>query len=1019
MIRLHPGRCVIVLGMLLTGTVLAGCPSAFALDPRLDVSQYAHTAWRVDDGFTKSEITAIGQTADGYLWLGTELGLYRFDGVKNVLWNPPAAQSLPSNWIMSLLGTPDGTLWIGTANGLASWKDGRLTQHPELAGHYIFKILEDHEGTIWASGITVNIGKLCAIRNSTVQCYGEDGIFGRGAFNLYADSHHNLWAGVKDGLWRWQPGPPRFYPLPGEPSGIQSLGEDSNGSLLVGWNRSIHRFVDGKTQTYSPLTSAHELQTRRILRDRQGNIWIGTLDRGLVHVHDGRADTFTTANGLSGENVNALFEDREGNIWVITTSGLDRFHDFAVATYSANQGLSSSYIYSVLADRKGSIWLAGRNALTKWHNWQISTINPRRGKLDPFIPSSIFQDAGERIWVATNSELGYVENDRFVPLISMPGPVTGITQDADGDLWIANEHAGLFQVRHGNVIQQLPWSRLGHSDHVSMLLGDPLHGGVWLGFFLGGIAYFDGDRIQTTYAAEQGLAPGRVSDLLLDRDSTLWIATEGGLSRLKGGQVTTLTRKNGLPCDAIHWLREDDAHAYWLFTSCGLVRIERAELEAVANAVNQDVNTKRLIAAAVLDSSDGVKSLASGNHCSPQVVKSTDGRFWFTASYGVNVVDPGHLPFNKLPPPVHIEQFIADRTIYETTANTGERLRLPPLSRDLQIDYTALSLVTPERIQFRYLLEGRDTEWQEAGHRRQAFYTDLRPGNYRFRVMAANNNGVWNETGAYFDFSIAPAYYQTRWFRISAAIVFLLIVGGLYQLRLRQMARQMRGRMEGRLAERERIARDLHDTFLQSVHGLILKFDAAAQQLPASEPVRHVMEEALERADQVIAEGRDRVKTLRNTSASIGDLPAAFTRVVEESSHDRKMTFKAVVEGKMRRLNPIVMEESYAIGREALINALTHSGARNVEAEITYDRRQFRLRIRDDGRGIDTRILAAGGRPDHFGLVGMRERADRINAQLNLWSAAGTGTEIELIVPDATAYQKVDRKASGSWFRFR
>ena len=285
--------------------------------------------------------------------------------------------------------------------------------------------------------------------------------------------------------------------------------------------------------------------------------------------------------------------------------------------------------------------------------------------------------------------------------------------------------------------------------------------------------------------------------------------------------------------------------------------------------------------------------------------------------------------------------------------------------------------------------------------------------------MASNNHGVWNETGDYFDFSIAPAYYQTGWFRIAAAIVFLLIVGGVYQLRLRQMARQMRGRMEARLAERERIARDLHDTFLQSVHGLILKFDAATQQLPASEPARQAMEEALDRADYVIAEGRDRVKNLRNTSVLQADLPAAFTRVVEENSNDRKVTFRTVVEGRLRKLNPIVLEESYAIGREALINALTHSEGRNVEAEITYDRRQFRLRIRDDGRGINAKILEEGGRPDHFGLVGMRERAERINAQLKLWSAAGTGTEIELIVPDATAYQKVEDKTRGSWFRFR
>lgn len=1009
------GQLNIVPGMMLTCIVLVCCSSALALDPALDVSQYAHAAWKIDEGFTNSAITSIAQTPDGYLWLGTELGLYRFDGLKNVQWRPPADQELPSNWIFSLLAARDGTLWIGTYKGLASWKNGKLTQYSQLAGLYIFKIVEDREGAVWASGVSITTGKLCAIRNSSVQCSGDDGTLGRGAFGLYEDSQGNLWAGVKDGVWRWKPGSPKFYPLGGELNGIVGLSEDGDGTLLVGWRGAVNRFVDGKTQTYLVQDSMRQVQTRSMIRDRQGGIWIGTADRGLVHVHNGRVDTFTVSDGLSGQIVSALFEDREGNIWVGTTNGLDRFHDSAVTTYHIKQGLSSALISSVLAESNGSVWLATHDGLNQWANSQINTVDVGGGKPNRFAPNSLFQDSSGRIWISTPLQVGYLDNNHFVSLINVPGAVTTMAQDTAGNLWIANEHVGLFQVFRDKLVQQILWSRLGHTDHASVMAADTLHGGLWIGFFLGGIGYLKDGRIQASYAAPEGLAEGRVSDFLQDQDGTLWIATEGGLSRLRGGRITTLTSKNGLRCDAVHWLKEDYAHAFWLYTACGLLRIARAELDDFVTAIEQNINTKRNLAAIIFDSSDGVKSLATGNHFNPQVARSTDGRLWFIDLDGVSTVDPGHLPFNNLPPPVRIEQFIADRKVYDATSDA--RLSLPPLIRDLQIDYTALSLVTPEKILFRYMLEGRDTVWQEAGNRRQAFYTDLPPGNYRFRVMACNNSGVWNETGTYLDFSIAAAYSQTMSFRVLVVAGVLLLLAALYQLRVRQIAGQVRARLEERVEERERIARDLHDTLLQSVQGLILRFDAVAQQIPPDQPGYEDLEKTLDRADEVLAEGRDRVRNLRTSSVPFGGLPAAFQDVMEETSHGRDATFKTVIEGTVRELHPVVQEEAYRIGREALINALTHSEGHHVEVEIAYKLQMFRLRVRDDGRGFDTGILEEGGRPNHWGLQGMRERAERIGAELKIWSGRQTGTEVELSVPGSTAYQ-IDRlKVKSSWIR--
>ena len=1008
--------------IVLTGVLLACSAAAYALDPGLDVSQYAHTSWKIRDGAFKGSISSIVQTPDGYLWLGTEAGLFRFDGVRNLPWQPPAGQQLPSSAIMSLLVSRDGTLWIGTQKGLSSWKDGAFTQHAELAGQYVFKLVEDGEGSVWASGF-FPVGKLCEYQKDSVHCYGADGVLGRGAFNLFEDSKGNLWAGVKEGIWRWKPGPPKFYPLPGEPNGIQALGEDADdGALLVGWNGGLHRFVDGKTEVYPLPLAVGKFSARRVLRDRDGGLWIGTQDRGIVHVHQGKTDVFGPSDGLSGSNVYTIFEDREGSIWVATVDGLDRFRDYAVATFAPKQGLSNAVVGSILAARDGSVWLGTYGGLNRWNNGEITIpqvgSGSRNGKVDGLPPSSLFQDNSGRIWIATSGKVGYLDGDRFISVSGVPsGVVTSIAQDNSDSIWISNEHAALFQLQRGSVVQQFPWANFGQRGYGSAIAADPSPGGLWIGFALGGVSYFAGNQVRASYAAADGLGAGRVNNLRLDQDGIVWAATEGGLSLLKNGRVATLSTKNGLPCDAVQWTMEDNSRSVWIYTACGLVRIARSDLESWTASVNQKGNATQTIQITVFDSSDGVRSHANSSHYSPQVVKTSDGRLWFLPWDGVSVIDPSHLPFNKIPPPVHVEQIIADRKIYDTASDTNEHLRLPPTIRDLQIDYTALSLVEPEKIRFRYKLEGYDSNWQDAGNRRQAFYTNLPPRNYRFRVVACNNSGVWNEAGAALDFTIAPAYYQTTWFRILFVCAVLLVLFALYRLRVRQVAQQVQAGMEGRLDERERIARDLHDTLLQSVQGLILKFHAGIRQIPAEIPARETMERALDHADQVLAEGRDRVRNLRATAVSIDDLPVAFKSVAEETAQGRKATFKTVMVGSVRQLHPLVQEESFCIGREAIINALTHSGGRNVEVEIIYESRQFRLRVRDDGRGIDPKILKEGGRPDHWGMQGMRERANKIGAELKLWSGHETGTEVELTVPGATAYQTAGNRSGLSWVR--
>ncbi|HET9713608.1 MAG TPA: two-component regulator propeller domain-containing protein, partial [Pyrinomonadaceae bacterium] len=520
--NLSERRDAISRSALLACTLLAWCTSAFALNPGLDISQYAHTLWRIRDGFPKGQISSVAQTPDGYLWLGTELGLVRFDGVRDVPWQGPPNQTLPSNDIRSLLVTQDGTLWIGTAKGLASWKGGTLTQYSQLSGQYIFRLLEDREGTLWVAGGAVPAGRLCAIRDSNIQCRGEDGSLGLGVISLYEDGKGNLWAGARTGLWRWKPGPPKFYPLVGELDGVQGLGEDEDGTLLVALKGGLTRFVEGKTEPYPLTRTIGQFKARPLLRDRDGGLWIGTSDRGIVHVHQGKADVFTQSNNLSGENVYTFFEDHEGSIWVATISGFDRFRDFAVATLNVNQGMLSAYVGSILAERDGSVWFATRGGLNRWNNGQLTVPGTgsvkRDGKLSGLAPNSLFQDDRGRIWVTTQRGFGYLDNDRFVSVSdSSPGPVTSIAQDTGGNIWIANEHLALFQLVGGRIVQQIPWARLGRSSPASTLAPDTLRGGLWIGFVTGGVAYFADNQIRESYAAADGLGQGRVNHLQFDQ----------------------------------------------------------------------------------------------------------------------------------------------------------------------------------------------------------------------------------------------------------------------------------------------------------------------------------------------------------------------------------------------------------------------------------------------------------------------------------------------------------------------
>ena len=390
---------------------------------------------------------------------------------------------------------------------------------------------------------------------------------------------------------------------------------------------------------------------------------------------------------------------------------------------------------------------------------------------------------------------------------------------------------------------------------------------------------------------------------------------------------------------------------------------------------------------------------------------------WFASGGVVSILDPHHLEINPLPPPVHIERILSNHELrwQNSPGRNAANLRLPALNRDLEVDYTALSLVAPERIRFKYRLEGYDKDWQDAGKRRQAFYTNLPPRHYRFRVIASNNSRLWNEAGDSLEFSVDPAYYQTNWFRALIGVVVLGAAWGLYRFRLHQIARQFDIRLEERIGERSRMARDLHDTLLQGFQGLMLRLQALDDSLPQGQ-TKDELERTLDRGDEVLAESRKAVHDLRSSTTVTNELAQALKAVGEELSSEESATFRLTVEGRSLELHPIVRDEFYRIAREALRNAFSHARAHHIEVEITYDERLLRLRIRDDGGGIPPEILEAG-RTGHYGLAGMRERAGQIGATLDIWSGAGTGTEIDLSVPGSIAYSK--NQGRSHWRLFR
>ena len=606
--------------------------------------------------------------------------------------------------------------------------------------------------------------------------------------------------------------------------------------------------------------------------------------------------------------------------------------------------------------------------------------------------TSLFEDHAGRHWVGIDNTLNIYENGQLTKVQGRDGGPTGmilgITEDKDNNLWMLSYRPPrlLLRISDRRVQEEIPMPPM---PAARALVADP-RGGIWLGLTNGDLARYQEGHAETFHFEHP--PSSRVYQVALSSDGSVLAGTTYGVIGWSNGKQRTLGARNGLPCDSVNSFVEDNRGDLWVYMQCGLVQIERNDLQRWWAGQNVKLQPR------VFDVFDGLRAgLATPFERS--AVRDRDGRLWFANASVVQMVDPAHVARNLMPPAVHLEQIIADHKMYLP----GGGVRLPARTRDVEIDYTALSFRVPQKVRFRYRLEGRDPDWQEAGTRRQAFYTDLGPRAYRFRVIAANDSGVWNETGDTLEFSLAPAYYQTDWFRAGCVVTFFATLWGLYRLRLYQLSREFNAQLDGRVEERTRVARELHDTMLQTFQASLLFMHSARELLSRrSEHALQNLDHAINMAAGAIAEGRNAVGDLRSP-ASRNDLAGALKAVGGELASDGAANFDLVVEGPPRDLRSIVGNEIYRIGAEALRNAFSHARAHHIEADIRYSAQLVRLQIRDDGAGIAPEILERG-RSDHYGLAGMRERAQKIGAKLEIWSGPGKGTEINLSIPASLAY---------------
>ena len=980
--------------------------------PQSLLADYTHTAWGGLQG-APVDVMKFAQTSDGWLWMATAIGLYRYDGTAFERVDAVYGQRLRSNDIIGLMATRDGALWVGYRLGGATVfrKDGarHFTDADGLATGTVFHIEEGPDGAVWIASVG-GLARLAPGAARFERLGREVGLPIANMYHVLFARDGTEWIGSAAGAFFRTPGAARFaqaWPH----TALMSMAEGPDGTVWA--SDAAGRYYRLRTTPPPGNPPRPVVQASGLRFDRDGQMWLLRKD-AIERQPDGAtapaplpAQRLTVSGGLSGMLAQCFFQDREGNIWIGTSAGIDRLRRNRLRQLSTRLKFDHP---AMIAGPDGGLWVGDDVNGT----YRFAARGDSTGTLvDKGHFSAGYRAPDGALWIAGADGLRRHAADGSVTRVAPPDAVRGaavlaLREDARGDMWVAFVGGALFRFAGGAWIPNgglagLPPSRV-------MAMETDAQGRLWMGHADNRISVLAGDADPDAgsvrhLGAAHGLALGRI--LSLQRDGrAMWVGGERGTMLYRDGRFAALRGVRGETFRGVSGIvRTPDGHL-WLHGADGIFHIDAASLSAWLTDPARDVAFERF------DAQDGLRGHASQIAPLPSLVQSADGRLWFSTSGAIAVADPAHLRRNPLAPPVVIRGVTSAGRSYD--AENRPALALPQGASNLRIAFAALALSMPERVRLRYRFGGVDADWQEAVGQRAASYTNLAPGTYRFELTAANEDGVWNPQPAVLEIRIAPTFVQTRWFPLLLALGAALLLYVAYVLRVRAITRRLQERTEARLEERTRIARSLHDTLLQGVQGLIMSFDAHALQMPEGSPERARLERTLGLAGRLLLDGRDQIMGLR-APASPDELPRALHAFGMELAEYGGYAFELRVAGAVVPLQPHVGEEIYAIGREALFNAARHAGAGGMLLQIDYGSDAFLLRIRDDGQGVDEAVASAGSRPGHWGLPAMRERAAAIGAAFRLDSRAGAGTEIRVSVPADLAYPRTPRAHRRWW----
>lgn len=1005
---------------------------AHAIDPNRTISQYIREHWGSEKGFTGGSVTAIAQTTDGYLWIGTEKGLIRFDGLNFRVFPQASPTTFPIGPVQALLADAQGNLWILLqSTKILRYHDGKFELGREEVEFGITSVSRRRDGTVLFSSlalgpimyhggefeiVTTSEGAANPAASATTEA--ADNLSSRlswstgvvphrfaepysAVISMAETSDGKVWLGTRDkGLFYMSEGRMIAEGKGLPDSKINCLLALENQELWIGTDKGIVRWNGTEITTAGVPSSLRHAQVFAMIRDRDLNIWVGTTG-GLIRVN---AEGVSVDGGGPRTNgaVTALFEDREGNLWVGSSRGIERLRDSAFVTYSV-AGLQSESSGPVYVDQNERVWFAPFEGGLHWLK-------------------------GETSGSVTNDGLG-------------KDVVYSITGSKD-ELWIGRQEGGLTHVRYaaGSFTAKTYTMADGLAQNSVFVVHQSRDGAVWAGTLSGGVSeYKDGHF--TTYTTADGMAANSVVAIAETPDDTMWFATPNGVSALSKGQWRVFGTREGLPSENVNCLLSDSTGILWIGTASGLAFLASGQVQVPSEApaslheqilgIAEDrkgwlwistashvlrVRHEKLLNSELSEEDVREYGFEDGLYGTEGVKRSQSvfadplGKVWFSMNRGLSVVDPERAIGSSAPATVHIEGVTADGN----PVGLQEPVRVTGAHRRITFNYAALSLSAPERVRFKYKLEGVDEGWSDPVAAREVTYNNLGSGAYRFRVIASNSDGMWNSAESEVPFEIEPAYWQTWWFRVSGALLCILGILLFFRLRVRKLTAQMNMRFEERLAERTRIAQELHDTLLQGFLSASMQLHIADDRLPEDSPAKPMVGRVLQLMTRVIDEGRNAVRGLRSPDTTHQSLEEAFSRIQQELAVSAQSEFRVIVEGAPRRLRPVIRDEIYFIGREALANAFRHSGATQVEVEIEYADSHFRILVRDNGCGIDPHLLNTG-RDGHWGLSGMRERAEGIGARLRVLSRAAAGTEIELSVQSRITYEPESPKRPRPW----